>query len=187
MAVRTCVSRWYCHTFKPPTQSHRPHATFHDAFERRWVTPKLKKVELVTNRIGCLGHVIKPGHLEASTHTIDGICRLKIPSSITELRTFLVCVMYSRGSYRNLLALKHHLIAKCERTNHASTRNYPTTTSTRFIRYRRGLVHHSCSRFHDHREPIRRNPMCMTVKLSMLYFISNLMAMINPLATGQDF
>lgn len=53
------------------------------------VTMKLKKCAFLTNRIDCLGHVARPGRLEAANLTADGIHELKLPTTATELGYFL--------------------------------------------------------------------------------------------------
>lgn len=53
------------------------------------VTLKLRKCEFFTNSIDFLGHVIRPGQLEVSSHTVDVIRDLKPPTNFTELRSFL--------------------------------------------------------------------------------------------------
>lgn len=48
------------------------------------VTLKLKKCEFFTIRIDYPAHVIRPGHLEVSTRTIDAIRRLKYLPTVAE-------------------------------------------------------------------------------------------------------
>lgn len=48
-----------------------------------------KKCTLFTNRINYLGHVLRPNRLEVSNHTADAIRELNVPTTVTELRSFL--------------------------------------------------------------------------------------------------
>lgn len=50
---------------------------------------KLKKRALFTNWIDYLGHVIKRGRLEVVSQSSGGICELEVPTTVTELRSFL--------------------------------------------------------------------------------------------------
>lgn len=48
-------------------------------------TLRLQKRTHFTNPIDYLGHAIKPGKLEAATHTVSAIRKLQIPTTVTDL------------------------------------------------------------------------------------------------------
>lgn len=52
-------------------------------------TLKLKKCASFTNTIDYLNLVIRPGQLEVSNYTANAIRELNIPTTVTELRSFL--------------------------------------------------------------------------------------------------
>lgn len=53
------------------------------------VTLKLNNCQLFTDKIDYLGHIMRPGRLEAGIHTPDAIRGLKEPTIVTELRWLL--------------------------------------------------------------------------------------------------
>lgn len=53
------------------------------------VTPKLKKCKLFTETIDYFRHVIRPGRLELAEHTANDVVKLELPTTRTELRSFL--------------------------------------------------------------------------------------------------
>lgn len=53
------------------------------------VVLKLKKFALFTNSVDYLGHVIRSGLLEIANHTTVAVGELKVPKTVTELRSFL--------------------------------------------------------------------------------------------------
>lgn len=61
------------------------------------VTLKLEKCDFFKNRINYLRHVIRPGRLEVSAHTIDAVRHLKPQRNTAELRSFLgLCNVFRR-------------------------------------------------------------------------------------------
>lgn len=59
------------------------------------VTLHLKKCEFFTNRIDCLGNVIRQRRLEVSTRTINAVGGLEHPTKLTELRSFFgLCIVF---------------------------------------------------------------------------------------------
>lgn len=61
---------------------------FSKIFKEAGVTLKLIKFAFFTNRIENLGHIIKRGRFKFANHTADAIGELKIPTTVTELRSF---------------------------------------------------------------------------------------------------
>lgn len=56
-----------------------------DVTKPRGRTPGPEKSELFTNRIDCVGHLIRPRSIEELIQTIDTIGRLEYPNTVTEL------------------------------------------------------------------------------------------------------
>lgn len=59
------------------------------------VALKLKKCAFFSNSIDQFSHLIKRGRHGAAVCTADAICNLKVPTTVTELRSFLgVCNVF---------------------------------------------------------------------------------------------
>lgn len=84
------------------------------------VTTKLQKCEIFYSTISYLGHVIYPGLLLASYHTIKAIWDLKPPVSISESRSFLgLCNILRRflTNFARIRALLSRKWRKDQRTH----------------------------------------------------------------------
>lgn len=62
---------------------------FSKLLKKNSVTLKLKKSAFFTNRIDYFGHVIKPGRLDNANCIADVVSELTVPTTVTELRSFL--------------------------------------------------------------------------------------------------
>lgn len=89
MEVRNVVSWWYLHIFKIFEWAHRSCSRSLEATKWWWANTEVEKCKFFTNLIHYLGHVIKLGHLKASSHPIDAISCWQAPSNFTQLRSFL--------------------------------------------------------------------------------------------------
>lgn len=67
------------------------------------VTLKFKICKFFSNRINQLGHVIQPWPLQVSTDTLDAICRLRNPTTVTEFQSSLGLCKLFLCLCRNLL------------------------------------------------------------------------------------
>lgn len=54
-----------------------------------YFTLNLKKCKFISEKMDCLGHVIRSRGLELASQTMDEICDLKQPRTVTELKSFL--------------------------------------------------------------------------------------------------
>lgn len=80
------------------------------------VTPRLKKCALLTNCIDYLGHDIKPGRLEVANHTTGAIRKRKVPTTDTELRSFLRLCNVFRWLVPGFARIASHLSKRVKTT-----------------------------------------------------------------------
>lgn len=117
VAVCPRLSRWYRQVFKASRWAYRRHTTNRRVIEKHCVTLNLKAWDFFSNIINYIGHIIKQGGLEVTSHTIGAICSSQTPSNSSEFPFFLCLSKVFFRLYRNLHGLQPISIVNCKKSS----------------------------------------------------------------------
>lgn len=113
----------HCDIFEEAGTTHQTSLAIFGATFRRWHHRKMKKCELLSNTINCMGLVMATARLVVSQHTLDALWVLKTSPNISKLLFALsFCIVFQRSMpyFARFTALQNRKLQENEPTHFES-------------------------------------------------------------------